>query len=49
MEQDFENRISAPEYMEEDAEVEVSLRPRTLDEYVGQEKVKGNQIGRAHV
>ncbi|HZK38776.1 MAG TPA: AAA family ATPase, partial [Clostridia bacterium] len=42
MDSDFENRITAPEYMQEDAEVEVSLRPRTLEEYIGQEKVKQN-------
>jgi Holliday junction DNA helicase RuvB len=40
---DFENRVVAPEYsQEEDAEVENPLRPRTLSEYIGQEKVKEN-------
>ena len=39
---DFENRMVAPEYSPEDAEVENPLRPRTLSEYVGQEKVKEN-------
>ena len=29
--------------------VERALRPRMLDEYVGQEKIRGQQIGRAHV
>lgn len=41
-EMDFENRIIAPEYSPEDSELEVSLRPRTLFEYIGQEKVKEN-------
>ena len=39
---DFENRIIAPEYTSNDADVENSLRPRTLDEYIGQAKVKEN-------
>ena len=39
---DFESRITGGEFTEEDAENEISLRPRTLDEYVGQEKVKQN-------
>lgn len=39
---DFESRITASEYTNEDAETEVSLRPKTLDEYVGQEKIKAN-------
>lgn len=40
---DFENRIISPDYSgKEDAEVEFSLRPKTLSEYIGQEKAKGN-------
>ncbi len=39
---DFENRIIAPEYTADDADVENSLRPRSLDEYIGQSKVKEN-------
>ena len=40
---DFENRIVSSEYTSsQDAEVENSLRPKTLAEYVGQEKAKGN-------
>ncbi len=40
---DFENRIVSNEYdSAQDSEVENSLRPRTLDEYIGQEKAKGN-------
>ena len=41
-EMDFENRIVSPEYEPDDVETEVSLRPKTLDEYVGQEKIKQN-------
>ncbi len=41
-ESDFENRIITPDYTAEDAETEPSLRPRTLDDYTGQEKVKKN-------
>lgn len=41
-EMDFENRIVAPEYTPGDGEVETSLRPKTLEDYVGQEKVKEN-------
>lgn len=37
---DFENRIMSTEYAVEDADAEVSLRPRTFDEYIGQEKAK---------
>ena len=40
---DFENRIVSNEYdSNQDAEVENSLRPKTLDEYVGQKKAKEN-------
>lgn len=42
MESDFENRIVTPDYFSEDVDVEFSLRPKTLNDYVGQEKVKGN-------
>ena len=41
-EMEFENRVVAPEYTGEDSDVEASLRPRTLEEYVGQEKAKQN-------
>lgn len=41
-ETDFENRIVAPEYTRLDSETELSLRPRSLDEYIGQTKVKEN-------
>ena len=39
---DFESRFTASEYTSEDTETELSLRPKTLSEYVGQEKVKAN-------
>lgn len=39
---DFESRITASEYTAEDSETELSLRPKTLSEYVGQTKVKDN-------
>ena len=38
----FDSRAVAPQYSVEDAATEVSLRPKTLEEYVGQEKVKDN-------
>ncbi|MBO5106503.1 MAG: Holliday junction branch migration DNA helicase RuvB [Clostridia bacterium] len=41
-EMDYENRIVAPEYTYQDEEVELSLRPKRLDEYIGQEKAKDN-------
>lgn len=39
---DFENRIVAPSYVGNEDESEFSLRPRSLDEYIGQEQVKEN-------
>lgn len=39
---DFENRIMNTGYNAEDSDVETSLRPKRLDEYIGQEKVKEN-------
>ena len=42
MESDFVTRIVTPDYSSEDVDVEFSLRPKTLNDYVGQEKVKGN-------
>lgn len=41
-EMDLENRVVAPDYNPEDAEVENPLRPRVLSEYIGQSKVKEN-------
>lgn len=37
---DFENRIVSTEASGEDSDVEISLRPKVFDEYIGQEKVK---------
>jgi Holliday junction DNA helicase RuvB len=41
-EMDYENRIVAPEYNYQDEDVEITLRPKRLDEYIGQDKVKDN-------
>lgn len=42
LEMDFENRIVAPDSVPEDTDLELSLRPKTLAEYIGQAKVKEN-------
>lgn len=42
METDFENRVVAPEYAPEDGDSEITLRPKTLTEYIGQQKAKEN-------
>lgn len=39
---DFENRIVSTEFSAEDSETEISLRPKNLGEYIGQQKVKEN-------
>ncbi len=39
---DFENRIVSTSLNIGDTDIETSLRPKTLDEYIGQEKVKEN-------
>lgn len=39
---DNEERIICPGLEREDIDIDTSLRPRTLDEYVGQDKVKEN-------
>lgn len=40
---DFENRIVSPEVTKSDSEdIDFSLRPKTLSEYIGQDKVKEN-------
>lgn len=36
------NRIIEPEYNDSDTDIEYSLRPKVLDEYIGQDKVKEN-------
>ena len=35
-------RLSNPGFEEADSDIEISLRPKTLDEYIGQRKVKEN-------
>ena len=43
MDFDMENRIVSAEYSSsEDNDIEVSLRPKSLDEYIGQDKAKEN-------
>ncbi len=43
MDSDYESRIVAPEYSSgTDSEIELQLRPHTLGDYIGQEKVKEN-------
>ena len=39
-EMDFEGRLAAPEYTPEDTEIENSLRPKQLTDYIGQTKAK---------
>ncbi len=39
---EFESRITAPEFTPMDETIDFSLRPKTLDEYIGQDKVKEN-------
>ena len=41
-EMDFESRLAAPEYTPEDTEIENSLRPKRLSDYIGQVKAKEN-------
>ena len=36
-------RLASPDLSAEDVDVEFSLRPKTLGEYIGQDKVKENQ------
>lgn len=39
---DFENRIMTTSAISDDGDAENSLRPKTLDDYIGQDKVKEN-------
>lgn len=41
-EMDFENRIVSPEYHYQDEDTELSLRPKKLNDYIGQDKAKEN-------
>ena len=42
MSYDEEYRMLSPDFSSADSDTEVSLRPKTLDDYIGQEKVKEN-------
>lgn len=42
MDFDNENRIISPDFNESDGDLEISLRPKTLNDYIGQEKAKEN-------
>ena len=39
---DYESRIVAPEFTPHDSEIDTSLRPKCLTDYIGQDKVKEN-------
>ena len=39
---DFEERIIAPDLTSFDSDIETSLRPKVLTDYIGQEKAKEN-------
>ena len=39
---DFENRIVTTSYTREDSDTDTSLRPKTLEDYIGQDKAKEN-------
>ena len=41
-ETDYENRFVSPDYTSEEEQIEYSLRPKMLTEYIGQQKVKEN-------
>lgn len=41
-EMDYENRIVSTEFTQADSEIENSLRPKQLTDYIGQDKVKEN-------
>ena len=39
---DFESRIVNTSYHSEDSDIDVSLRPKTLEDYIGQDRAKEN-------
>lgn len=39
---DEQDRLLSPVYNQADSETEISLRPKTLEDYIGQEKIKDN-------
>lgn len=41
-EDDDSGRLSSPEIISQDGELEITLRPKTLNDYIGQEQVKQN-------
>ena len=41
-EMEFAPRMISPESSSEDSDIEVTLRPQTLNDYIGQDKVKEN-------
>ena len=41
-EMDFENRIVTSDFIEDDKDIESSLRPKFLEDYEGQDKAKEN-------
>lgn len=41
-EMDFESRIVTSDFTPEDNDIEISLRPKTINDYIGQDKVKEN-------
>ncbi len=38
MDFDNENRIISPDFNESDSDIEISLRPKTLNDYIGQDR-----------
>lgn len=38
----YDDRVVTPEVTSDDADIDISLRPKTLSEYIGQDKVKEN-------
>ena len=40
----MEKKIISTKIQEEDIKIESSLRPQTLNDYIGQEKIKDNLI-----
>ena len=38
----FDDRVVTPEVTRDDNDIEVSLRPKSLSEYIGQDKAKEN-------
>ena len=41
-EMDYENRIVSTSFSSEDSDTDISLRPKTLEDYIGQDTVKEN-------